>query len=731
MDPDQGDGPGVGGLEGDQGDGPGVGGLEEDGAAAPQPPAGSDVSDGPESCLDHSDSDAHEFVTFRPSSLPEQHYAPSTSEPLSSGLRTLSELLSWGRSSASPLDVATVPLAARDPPLATSGHRTLVSHDMMGGYLDDRFVQGTESEAPYAFYHWQHIDIFNYFTHNLVTVPPAVWINAAHRHGVLVMGTFITEWTEGAAVCEAFLTDEESYRQVADRLVQISHYHGFDGWLVNIENSLSKGAVRNTPLFLRYLTDQMHLRRPGSLVIWYDSVLEDGKLEWQNELNTRNRIFFDACDGLFTNYNWTESSLEAMGSMAAEDAALGGRRADVYVGVDVFARGEVVGGMLDTNKALKLIRKHNFSAAIFAPGWVYETIPDKTSFRLHQDKFWALLSDWLEPHRSTTTLPFVSSFCQGFGKALYWRGQLEKRGGWFNLSAQELQPLYGQEALRARAPPEEEGGGLRARGCPEEAWSGGSSLLLEGQLAAAEPPGVGFRVFSLQLPLPPVSLVTLVFKSSAGVSVSPELRWIKDKTIEVTGRPAALEDSDPVVRTLDRLSGGWGRGGWTVRCYRLELQDCELREVLVWVQREQPHDVAFSCRLGEVMVLDQAGLQAPREAVRGVCIEDVVWHRAPGGALRLSATLRWSFPPRLWRYFHLSWRRLRGPGPRGQAGPPVPLGRAYSTLFRLTELEVPGPPARVELRVEPVLKEGLLVPEALWGRRSLSYSGPVETSGDQ
>ena len=72
-------------------------------------------------------------------SSPEQHYAPSTSEPLSSGLRTLSEMLSWGRSSASPLDVATVPLAARDPPLATSGHRTLVSHDMMGGYLDDRW----------------------------------------------------------------------------------------------------------------------------------------------------------------------------------------------------------------------------------------------------------------------------------------------------------------------------------------------------------------------------------------------------------------------------------------------------------------------------------------------------------------------------------------------------------------------------------------------------------------
>lgn len=51
-----------------------------------------------------------------------------------------------------------------------------------------RFIQGTDSEAPYAFYHWQYIDIFNYFTHNLVTIPPAVWTNVAHKHGVIVLG---------------------------------------------------------------------------------------------------------------------------------------------------------------------------------------------------------------------------------------------------------------------------------------------------------------------------------------------------------------------------------------------------------------------------------------------------------------------------------------------------------------------------------------------------------------
>lgn len=52
---------------------------------------------------------------------------------------------------------------------------------------------------------------------------------------------------------------------------------------------LQETAVKNTPLFLRYLSDQMHERVPGSLVLWYDSVTENGQLNWQNELNQNNR----------------------------------------------------------------------------------------------------------------------------------------------------------------------------------------------------------------------------------------------------------------------------------------------------------------------------------------------------------------------------------------------------------------------------------------------------------
>ena len=48
-----------------------------------------------------------------------------------------------------------------------------------------------------------------------------------------------------------------------------------------------------------------------------------------------NRLFFDACDGIFLNYFWKESSLEQSRQLSSEQ----GRSHDVYVGVDVFGRG--------------------------------------------------------------------------------------------------------------------------------------------------------------------------------------------------------------------------------------------------------------------------------------------------------------------------------------------------------------------------------------------------------
>lgn len=53
-------------------------------------------------------------------------------------------------------------------------------------------VDGTGNHTAYSFYHWAGIDIFCYFSHHLVTVPPLGWINVAHAHGVKVIGNNCT-----------------------------------------------------------------------------------------------------------------------------------------------------------------------------------------------------------------------------------------------------------------------------------------------------------------------------------------------------------------------------------------------------------------------------------------------------------------------------------------------------------------------------------------------------------
>lgn len=107
----------------------------------------------------------------------------------------------------------------------------------------------------------------------------------------------------------------------------------------------------------------------------------------------------------------------------------------------------------------------------------------------------------------------------------------------------------------------------------------------------------------------------------------------------------------------------------------------------------------------------------------------MVWLRGAGPSpeskslcLHFNATLHWKYPTELIRHFRVYWRRLRGPDPRIPSGQLVLVGRAYSNLYRVTELVVPEPPGLIELLVEPVIRKGFPVPENHWGRRSLSYT---------
>ena len=165
----------------------------------------------------------------------------------------------------------------------------LVCHDYKGNYLDDKFINGGVKWEEYRFYNWSVVDIFCYFSHNLVTIPTLQYLNAAHRNGVKVIGTFIVENEDGRKALHDMLIDKEHTEKVATSLVEIAKRLSFEGWLLNIEVAVKETKLPLLKHFVHYLTEKTHKEIDGGRIIWYDSVSAlNGGLFWQNELNYVN-----------------------------------------------------------------------------------------------------------------------------------------------------------------------------------------------------------------------------------------------------------------------------------------------------------------------------------------------------------------------------------------------------------------------------------------------------------
>ncbi|KAL9659430.1 hypothetical protein QQ045_024236 [Rhodiola kirilowii] len=357
------------------------------------------------------------------------------SAPISYPLKTLEELDSrvYFNSFHYPFNISSVPLQTSTLPYRP---RILVCHDMEGGYTDDdKWVQGGSNTDAYAIWHWYLMDVFVYFSHNLVTLPPPGWTNAAHKHGVKVLGTFITEWDEGRVICNKLLATKESSQKYAELLVELAVALHFDGWLLNLEVALDIEQIPNLLEFVSHLTETMHSSSPGSLVLWYDSVTFHGNLSWQDQLNDENKPFFDKCDGIFVNYTWKEDYPKISAAVA------GDRKFDVYMGIDVFGRGTYGGGQWTTNVALDVLKKDSVSAAIFAPGWVYET-KQPPDFQTAQNHWWSLVENsWGILQKYPKVLPFYSDFDQGRAYHYSIDGIQVSDSPWCNLSLQSAQPF--------------------------------------------------------------------------------------------------------------------------------------------------------------------------------------------------------------------------------------------------------------------------------------------------
>ncbi|MGW3813251.1 endo-beta-N-acetylglucosaminidase [Streptomyces sp. NPDC005046] len=554
---------------------------------------------------------------------------------------TWRSLKAWSAESDTDLafNAATEPLAPRFTPVpanttARSGQarvQSLVSFGPTSGNP----AQGAATADYYALTHWAYVDELVFWGgssgEGLILAPNAPIVDAAHRHGVPVLGNVFLppvayggqlQWTR-----DLVQKDSAGHFPLAARLVAVAAAYGFDGWFINAETGGGNAALAADMLgFLRELKTLGAAQ--GQRVTWYDSMTVNGTVSWQGALNSQNKTFFQATDSMFLDFRWSRSSLASSGTTARQ---LGRDRYALWAGVDVEANG--TNASVNWDAIVPTSTAHITSIGFYRPEWTRNHLPAGRTpgdFHAADDAFWTGASldparpdptaRWRAPavsvaDRSTvTSLPFATVLNTGHGLKWYEDGSATSDAAWNHLGLQDRLPSR-RWVVRTS--------GRRPTVAFDfaDAWRGGSSLLVAGDLDAP----ATLDLYATRIPLGPDTVVELTHRTDTG-EASLELAV-------ATADPDAAGGAPPY--TYFPLASG---SGWATTTVPLTGLSGTLRALGV---RLTGAGAPVRWRLGGLAVRDAV---VTTDAPTGLRVTD-----ADGGSVRLA----WQAAPGPVRHYEL------------------------------------------------------------------------------
>ncbi|MFF1810236.1 endo-beta-N-acetylglucosaminidase [Streptomyces sp. NPDC058251] len=552
-------------------------------------------------------------------------------------------------------NAASVPLAARFTPVpanttARSGQARIQSLVSFGPTASNP-SQGAATADYYALTHWAYVDELVFWGgssgEGLILAPNAPIVDAAHRHGVRVLGNVFLppvayggqlQWTR-----DLVQKDSAGHYPLAAQLVAVAAAYGFDGWFINAETGGGNSALATDMLgFLKELKALGTAK--GQRVTWYDSMTVNGSVSWQGALNSQNQTFFQAADSMFVDFRWSQSSLASSGTTAQQ---LGRSRYELWAGVDVEANG--TGTSVNWDAIVPTTKSHVTSIGFYRPEWTRNHLPANRTpgdFHAADDKFWTGASldpsrpdttaSWRAPavsvaDRSTiTSVPFATVFNTGHGLKWYENGKVTADAAWNHLGLQDRLPSR-RWVVRTT--------GRRPSVTFDfaDAWRGGSSLLVDGTLTAP----TTLDLYATRLPLGADTVVELTHRTDAG-SASLELAV-------ATAEPGAAGGAPPYTYIPVTVTPG---GGWQTSTVRLTGLSGTVRALGV---RLTATSGPVHWRLGGLAVRDAVVTPA---APTGLRVTD-----ADGGNLRFA----WQGAPGPVRHYEL-YRILPDGTPRFLGG---------------------------------------------------------------
>ncbi len=330
------------------------------------------------------------------------------------------------------------------------------------------YIDSASQFNLFNFSHWQYIDILAWFggsASNPVIIPTKAWVDAAHKAGVKVIGTVFmapTVYGGSQAEMDTFLQQDGSGHFLAvNQLKAIANYYNFDGWIMNFETPVTSATGALAAAFM----DSMHVNYSGE-VIWYDALIQNGSVSYQNRLDASNNYFFEHSTGLFTNYSW--NSAGTVTGSATYATGNGDNPFNVYTGADMWPTRNAQPAFTNYTWIDKIFQSGvaKTSLAMFATNFTFNysgfsnfnndpndyanfygaereifSGVDKDPF-ITDNNAWKGLSNYMSVRTTVTGYPFTTTFNTGHGLNYYFNGSVLTAGPWHNMSHQEILPSW-------------------------------------------------------------------------------------------------------------------------------------------------------------------------------------------------------------------------------------------------------------------------------------------------
>lgn len=502
---------------------------------------------------------------------------------------------------------------------------------------DTTSSQGTENFMSWSFNYWQYTDSFVYWSgseEGLICCPTGEFTDAAHTNGVPVVATLGFPWGSGSGYAEevdAFCQKaEDGSFPVADKLLEVMDYYGFDGYFFNQESfGCSAEIASRLDEMIRY----MRAKCPDILISWYDSMLPSGGVSYQNAVNSSNQRWMERSDDgsvgineFFMNYNWYTGQISTTVSTMN---SINRSPFDAYAGLDVQQNGmntpfrdEL---LVDEDGKLKL------SIALYCPNSTLGNSANGAQFHeVEQDFYvnsasdprvevanvssrtWLGMSRFFADKTPILSTPFVTSFNSGHGVGYYVNGELSRDNEWSYQSVQDVMPTWTWII-------DSDGSKLDGGYDFTDAYNGGTSIQFYGDLDANKANDI--MLYSTDVAVTDGMTLSLTAKNDDG----------KAKLVAYYGddSTASYEECETVAYDLTASKADT----WTTTV--VNISD-HAGETLYAIGLKVESDTAVSdyhINLGQLAILDQdrAALSGPTS----VALDEILYHNAYDAEARI------------------------------------------------------------------------------------------------